>query len=108
METSVPGEPPFAPQRVSDTVSKGPTSPEAGGGTVRSKRDRLTLPAVLRCPPAPTAEPLVPFWALLGSVGPGLPGAAGAPPPPPTQWMLAMTSDPKQEVGICETKGQCA
>lgn len=108
METSVPGEPPFAPQRVSDTVSKGPTSPEAGGGTVRSKRDRLTLPAVLRCPPAPTAEPLVPFWALSGSVGPGLPGAAGAPPPPQMQWTLAMTSDPKQEVGICETKGQCA
>ena len=30
---SVPEEPPFALRRVSDTVSKGPASPEAWGGT---------------------------------------------------------------------------
>lgn len=76
VETSVPGEPPCAPQRVSDPVSKGPASPEAGGGTVGSKKDRLTLAAVLRCPPSPLRS----LWSTSGpSRVPWGPGFLGRP-----------------------------
>ena len=64
----------------------------------------------------PPAEPLAHFWALsvlwglgfLGLLDHTEFGVVGAHPPPQTPWMLRMTSDPRSEVGICETKGQCA
>lgn len=69
--------------------------------------------AVLRYPTIPHLRSLWPTSGLSPVPwGPGFLGLlvtqfgiVGAHPPPQTQWMLRMTSDPRSEVGICETKG---
>ena len=96
---------------------KAPHPLRLGEGLSRSKKDRLTLPAVLRCPTVPhlrslwpTSAPFRVPWGLgfLGLLDHIEFGVAGANSPPQMQWMLRMTSDPRSEVGICETKGPCA
>ena len=96
---------------------KAPHPLRLGEGLSRSKKDRLTLPAVLRCPTVPHLQSLwptsAPSWVLWGLGFLGLLdhtdfGVVGVHPPPQTPWMLRMSSDPRSEVGICETKGQCA